>query len=280
MDESKKAECHMSSAAAFVEGGIQESCDDACSICLEGFSDSDPSTVTSCKHDFHLQCILEWCQRSSNCPMCWQNISLKDPASQELLEAVERERSFRFTPSRNSTIFRHPTLGDFELQHLPVGVDSAELEDRIIQHLAAAAAMGRTHRVARREGSRSRSSAHARPQYVVFSAHSPESSTGAGGGETEPASATENNLSIPPASVNNIGTQHMPASVQSNHISASSFRSSVPPTSSRGLLNDNRNYMNQSSSPSQDRAGPSEFQSFPDTWKSRFSSMSMKYEFI
>ncbi|KAL8505209.1 hypothetical protein ACS0TY_016432 [Phlomoides rotata] len=309
MDESKKAECHMSSAAAFVEGGIQESCDDACSICLEGFSDSDPSTVTSCKHDFHLQCILEWCQRSSNCPMCWQNISLKDPArflsnlsfilvssislflisvvikfmlyyncSQELLEAVERERSFRFTPSRNSTIFRHPTLGDFELQHLPVGVDSAELEDRIIQHLAAAAAMGRTHRVARREGSRSRSSAHARPQYVVFSAHSPESSTGAGGGETEPASATENNLSIPPASVNNIGTQHMPASVQSNHISASSFRSSVPPTSSRGLLNDNRNYMNQSSSPSQDRAGPSEFQSFPDTWKSRFSSMSMKYK--
>ena len=269
MDDIKNAECHMSSAAAFVEGGIQESCDDACSICLEGFSD-DPSTVTSCKHDFHLQCILEWCQRSSNCPMCWQNISLKDRASQELLEAVERERSFRSTPSRNATIFRHPTLGDFELQHLPVGVDSAELEDRIIQHLAATAAMGRTHRVSRREGSRTHRVA--RPQYVVFSAHSPESSNGAGGEETEPASATENNLSIPLASVNNIGTQRMPSSVQSNRISASSSRSSVTP------LNDNRNYMNQSSSPSQDRAGPSEFQSFPDTWKSRFSSMSMKYK--
>lgn len=113
---------------------------------------------------------------------------------------------------------------------LPVGVDSAELEERIIQHLAAAAAMGRTHRVARREGSRSRSSAHARPQYVVFSAHSPESSTGAGGEETEPTSAIENN----------IGTQHMPFSVQSNHISASSSRASVTPTSSHGLLNDNR----------------------------------------
>lgn len=47
MDDTKNAECHMSSAAAFVEGGIQESCDDACSICLEGFSDSDPSTVKS-----------------------------------------------------------------------------------------------------------------------------------------------------------------------------------------------------------------------------------------
>lgn len=78
----------LTSAAAFVEGGIQDACDDACSICLEEFSDSDPSTVrilhiylvlpwtecasawsiiksfnlqvTGCKHEFHLQCILEW----------------------------------------------------------------------------------------------------------------------------------------------------------------------------------------------------------------------------
>ena len=34
-----------SSAAAFVEGGVQDACDDACSICLEAFSDSDPSAV-------------------------------------------------------------------------------------------------------------------------------------------------------------------------------------------------------------------------------------------
>lgn len=38
--------------------------------------------------------------------------------SQELLEAVERERSIRFNQSRNATIFHHPTLGDFELQHV------------------------------------------------------------------------------------------------------------------------------------------------------------------
>lgn len=38
--------------------------------------------------------------------------------SQELLEAVERERSFRFNPTRNAAIFHHPTLGDFELQHV------------------------------------------------------------------------------------------------------------------------------------------------------------------
>lgn len=37
--------------------------------------------------------------------------------SQELLGAVERERSIRVT-SRNATIFHHPTLGDFEVQHV------------------------------------------------------------------------------------------------------------------------------------------------------------------
>lgn len=35
----------LSSAAAFVEGGVQDACDDACSICLENFCESDPSTV-------------------------------------------------------------------------------------------------------------------------------------------------------------------------------------------------------------------------------------------
>jgi len=38
--------------------------------------------------------------------------------SQELLEAVELERSLRDTPSRNAAIFHHPALGDFELQHV------------------------------------------------------------------------------------------------------------------------------------------------------------------
>lgn len=81
--------------------------------------------------------------------MCWQSISLKDTTglvlfffllvilffifylmevsfiflcftSQELLEGVVQERNLRFNPSRNATIFRHPTLGDFELQHVCV----------------------------------------------------------------------------------------------------------------------------------------------------------------
>lgn len=48
-DNNNKSEAHLTSAAAFVEGGIQDACDDACSICLEAFCDSDPSTVWFCR---------------------------------------------------------------------------------------------------------------------------------------------------------------------------------------------------------------------------------------
>ncbi|CAD6235854.1 unnamed protein product [Miscanthus lutarioriparius] len=166
MDEKAHLE-KLSSAAAFVEGGVQSACDDACSICLEAFSDSDPSAVTSCKHEFHLQCILGWCQRSSQCPMCWQAISMKDPMSQELLEAVEQERNVQENRARTTAVFCHPLLGDFEV---PVGADDAELEERIMQHLAAAAAIRRSHHHARREGRRNRSAAHGHPQIPVVSA--------------------------------------------------------------------------------------------------------------
>lgn len=45
MGETIKPESQMASASAFVQGGIQEPCDDACSICLDPFCDDDPSTV-------------------------------------------------------------------------------------------------------------------------------------------------------------------------------------------------------------------------------------------
>jgi len=49
MEEDKKLEeAKLTSAAAFVEGGIQDACDDSCSICLEEFCESDPSTVIHC----------------------------------------------------------------------------------------------------------------------------------------------------------------------------------------------------------------------------------------
>lgn len=269
----------LTSAAAFVEGGIQDACDDACSICLEAFSDSDPSTVTGCKHEFHLQCILEWCQRSSQCPMCWQPLSLKDPNSQELLDAVEHERNIRMNPPRNTTIFHHPTLGDFELQHLPASATDSELEERIIQHLAAAAAMGRARHLARREGPRGRSSAQGRPHFLVFSTHpnapppaGASSSTQRSGGEPTP----EVLVSGQNSAVVSGQPVTQPSSFQADQVPASGSGSNAA-VNQLGTSSNNRRTP-QSSPNNQDRAGPSDFQSFSESIKSRFSAMSMRYK--
>ncbi|XP_043701416.1 E3 ubiquitin-protein ligase RHF2A-like isoform X2 [Telopea speciosissima] len=286
-EETKNTENHLTSAAAFVEGGIQEACDDACSICLEAFCDSDPSTLTTCKHEFHLQCILEWCQRSSQCPMCWQSISLKDPTSQELLEAVERERSLRFNPSRNATIFHHPALGDFELQHLPVGANDADLEERIIQHLAAAAAMGRAHHIARREGQRSRASAQGRPQFLVFSTHSNAPPAGpvsvsasqrVADNEQAPAIVAAS-PSVPLAAVGEEPSERnpQPSSGQTEQNPSPASGSTVSVANRHGLSFNNRSG-SQSSPVNDDRAGPSDFQSFSESLKSRFNAFSMRYK--
>ncbi|XP_047337413.1 E3 ubiquitin-protein ligase RHF2A-like [Impatiens glandulifera] len=252
-DDVDNTEGHLTSAAAFVEGGIQEACEDTCSICLETFSDSDPSSVTNCKHEFHLQCILEWGQRSSNCPMCWQPISLKNPSSQELLEAVEQERNFRLKPSRNATILHHLSLGDFELQHmqLPIGAINSELEERIIQHLTtAAAAMGRTDQISRRDSPRNQSSSHAHPQFVLFST---------------PVTDHE--------SQSNVITMNSPSVSLSSGRFVQADHSSALPSNVLETRIDNRSY----TMPSPDSAGPSDVQSFPESWKSRFSALSMRY---
>ncbi|CAA6662831.1 unnamed protein product [Spirodela intermedia] len=272
MDETTKIEGHLSSAAAFVEGGIQEACDDACSICLEAFSDSDPSTVTGCKHEFHLQCILEWCQRSSQCPMCWQAISLKDPTSQELLEAVEHERSFRLNQSRNTAIFHHPALGDFELQHLPLGRSDAELEERIIQHLAAAAAMGRARRIARREGHR-RLGAQGRQQVLVFQAHPTATSTSL-------LSAVSADRGDAPAGLSARLSEGEESSHQATHnapveVLSSTFPSNVPSTNGPGPSS-NWNPASQPTAASQERVGPSDLQSLSESIKSRFNAVSLR----
>ncbi|MCO5568087.1 hypothetical protein L7F22_021783 [Adiantum nelumboides] len=43
-----------SSAIAYVDGGVQGACKDSCSIYLGPFCHTDPATVTSCRHEYHL----------------------------------------------------------------------------------------------------------------------------------------------------------------------------------------------------------------------------------
>ncbi|XP_031123408.1 E3 ubiquitin-protein ligase RHF2A-like [Ipomoea triloba] len=281
MEDGKVSDKHLSSAAAFVEGGIQDACDDSCSICLEAFCDSDPSTITVCKHEFHLQCILEWGQRSSQCPMCWQPLSLKDPNCQELFDAVEHERNIRMNPPRNTTIFHHPTLGDFELQHLPVSATDSELEERIIQHLAAAAAMGRARNLARREGQRGRTSSQGHPHFLVFSTNpntAPASSPSAQRVGGEPASVFIGGHQTSPGITVGEGSAQLTASpspAQNNQIPASGSGGGC--VSQIGTSPNNRRSPHSSPN-NQDRVGPSDFQSFSESIKSRVSAFSMRYK--
>lgn len=54
---------------------------------------------------------------------------------------------------------------------LQISASNSEIQERIIQHLAASAAMGRARQLARIEGRRSRSSAQGHPHFLVFSTH-------------------------------------------------------------------------------------------------------------
>lgn len=117
-------------------------------------------------------------------------------------------------------------------------LNNPELEDRIIQHLAA---IGRSGRASRRESSRSRSSNQTRQRFVVFSANPDASSTERAETETSP--------SLPV----------MSPSFQGNQIS--------------------RSHVGESSMPYPGETGPSEFQTFSDTWRSRLNTMSMRYGF-
>ncbi|XP_076887126.1 E3 ubiquitin-protein ligase RHF1A-like [Bidens hawaiensis] len=107
--------------------------EDVCSICLDSFdSNHNPPTVTTCKHEFHLQCILEWSQRSEECPICWQVTVLKDPSSQELLSMVEDERRMR-----SAITVRH-VYEDPEVDNDVEYVDP-EFEEQVIRTLEASA---------------------------------------------------------------------------------------------------------------------------------------------
>jgi hypothetical protein len=54
-----------------------ESEEDVCSICLDGWSKDDPGHKTSCGHQYHLQCIMQWAQRSRECPLCFRALALE-----------------------------------------------------------------------------------------------------------------------------------------------------------------------------------------------------------
>lgn len=68
---------------AVIAGPEEE--ENVCSICLDEFNDEDPIAETSCGHGYHLQCIMQWAQRSQECPLCFSQLVLADEDMNALL---------------------------------------------------------------------------------------------------------------------------------------------------------------------------------------------------
>ncbi|GAB2272623.1 hypothetical protein Dimus_007445 [Dionaea muscipula] len=203
--------------------------------------------------------------------------------SQGLFDGVERERNFRFTRSRSSTIFQHPAIRHFDLQHLPVGESDTELEEHVIQQFIAAA-MGRRQHIFQSETQRSRSIPRGHRQFLVFPVpNAPpgtafSSSSAHSRGENEPAPHRVMSSSVPHDSNEDAPGQSISLfPVQTAQSSTFADGPSRVTWANRGLLPENWISEGQPSLGSQDGAGPSDFQSFSESFKSRLSSLSMRY---
>ncbi|PSC77025.1 F-box LRR-repeat 20 [Micractinium conductrix] len=60
---------------------LLEYSEDTCSICLDDYTREDPGAPTTCGHHFHLQCVMQWAQRSRECPLCFRSLELEAGAS-------------------------------------------------------------------------------------------------------------------------------------------------------------------------------------------------------
>ncbi|KAL5701773.1 RING-type E3 ubiquitin transferase [Ranunculus cassubicifolius] len=243
--------------------------DDACSICLEPFSCSDPSAVTSCKHEYHLQCILEWSQRSKECPICWRLLVLKDPGSQELLEAVEIERNSRSRQrsSTSSSMFARASPEHYDFEPVPYALES-ELDEHIMEHLRTAV-LGRARHFGRRQR-------HCRSpgldQFLAFSEPSDDSDlqempvgSQSSGNPSTPESDSER--SIDSASVHNQSSPHNLTSYTGPNVTHIQQSPSRP-----------RGTASQTSPRSPRSSRPSEVLSFSENLKSKFAAASARYK--
>ena len=41
-----------------------------CSICLEEFNSEKEIAILDCKHIYHMECIIEWINKDTSCPLC------------------------------------------------------------------------------------------------------------------------------------------------------------------------------------------------------------------
>lgn len=101
--------------------------ENVCSICLDEFSDSDPSAMTVCGHGYHLQCIMQWAQRSRECPLCFHALGLEDEGLNSLLPFGEY-----VSPQQQEA--ESSMLANFELEAFLIRLATAERRQGRMRH--------------------------------------------------------------------------------------------------------------------------------------------------
>lgn len=91
-----------------------------CSICLDNLSKSEEK-VLSCSHTFHSQCVDEWLEYQSSCPVCRQiQVNKRNEEGEDLLRFFHLLMGFEQSPlntrvrSLNSPGLRSYVDGFFE----------------------------------------------------------------------------------------------------------------------------------------------------------------------
>ncbi|KAI3436104.1 hypothetical protein D9Q98_002162 [Chlorella vulgaris] len=150
---------------------LLEYSEDICSVCLDEYTSQDPGAPTVCGHHYHLQCIMQWAQRSRECPLCFKSLQLEDEAMNSLLPFGEY-----VSPEQRRA--EASSIEGWELERLLVrlaAVSQREHRHRSARHSSGSSSSTRH----RRQGSRGETSA---PQAI-------QDAAAAAGGGTAAAAA-------------------------------------------------------------------------------------------
>ncbi|KAK8515494.1 hypothetical protein V6N13_139528 [Hibiscus sabdariffa] len=73
-----------------------------CPVCLSRFQDTEVlRLLPQCKHAFHVECIDEWLEKHSSCPLCRRKINADDPT------ILTNSNSFRFLRNGSNSNMEH-----------------------------------------------------------------------------------------------------------------------------------------------------------------------------
>lgn len=68
---------------------FQQAEEQQCSICLESFRSGELLTELPCRHFFHVECVANWFQRSTRCPLCRSGCHITVPGEERGSQSLD-----------------------------------------------------------------------------------------------------------------------------------------------------------------------------------------------